>query len=176
MERVRLIRDEVKILAVPRLMEEVATEGGGNIVTKRAKWKICIEIWQQLPCCLHSSAKRVHKFFNLFSEDPFIVNIDFARFSLPNRNGGKPGYGSPYFVISHHSSGARSFSKGVAFSIALKFNNGTNIWSIFKIFFWKLFRKAQVLRRQNFLKGDIYTLSIAQPNAWHQHPMWHQTM
>ena len=43
-ERPRLIRDEVGVLAVPQLMEEVATEGGGSMLTKRAKRKICIEI------------------------------------------------------------------------------------------------------------------------------------
>ena len=43
-ERPRLIRDEVGVLAVPRLMEEVATEGGGNMLTERAKRKICVEI------------------------------------------------------------------------------------------------------------------------------------
>ena len=43
-QRPRLIRDEVGVLAVPQLMEEVATEGGGSMLTKRAKRKICIEI------------------------------------------------------------------------------------------------------------------------------------
>ena len=44
MERSRLIRDEIGVLAVPRLMEEMATEGGGNMLTERAKRKVCIEI------------------------------------------------------------------------------------------------------------------------------------
>ena len=46
--------------------------------------------------------------------------------------------GSPKCIIKSTStmpSSSQSFLKGVAFSIALKFNNKTNIWSIFKIFF-----------------------------------------
>mgnify|MGYP001794713019 CR=1 FL=1 len=41
--RFRLIRDEIGVLAVPRLMEEVATVGGGNMLIERAKRKIYIE-------------------------------------------------------------------------------------------------------------------------------------
>ena len=88
-ERSHLIEDEIGVLVVPRLMEEAATEGGGNMLTERAKRKVCIEIWQQLPCCLYSSAKRVHKFFTLFSKGTFIVNTNFARFSFL--------FGSPLF-------------------------------------------------------------------------------
>ena len=43
-ERSRLIRDKIGVLAVPRLMEEVATEGGGNMLTECAKRKVCIKI------------------------------------------------------------------------------------------------------------------------------------
>ena len=126
-EKSRLIGEEIGVLAVPRLMEEAATEGGGNMLTERAKRKVCIKSWQQLACCLYSSAKRVHKFFTLFSIKALLSLIQILRDSLFS-------LGPPYFVTSHHSSGTRSFSKGVAFSIALKFNNRTNIGRFSKFF------------------------------------------